>query len=78
MIKRFYSSGDARVIKSKAYLMFEELSDGVYLVVEDKSGDYEKYVTSTQIASALNYIYKVAVTHAGGGSGYTNFDWAEG
>jgi hypothetical protein len=39
-IKKFYSSSDYRLLKEKAYVMFEEVSDGVYLVVKNRLHSY--------------------------------------
>jgi hypothetical protein len=75
MIKRFYSSSDERFLKEQSVLMFEEISDGVYLVIKDRVDRYMEYATSNQVAEALNHIHKVVVVHKGNGSGYANWNF---
>jgi hypothetical protein len=74
-MKRFYSSSDERLLKDHAFLMFEEISDGVYLVVKDRVDRYKEYATPLQVVEALNHVHRVAVVNRGGGSGYANWNF---
>jgi len=74
-MKRFYNSSDERQLKEQATLMFEELSDGIYLVVKDRLGKHMEYATSAQVFEALNHIHNVVVVNRGGSSGYANWNF---
>lgn len=73
-IHRYYSSSDVRRLKDQSHIMFEEMSDGIYRVLKDRYDELPTYVASIEIIKFLNSKMKVAVSHAGLGSGFSNFD----
>ena len=74
-MKKFYSSSEQTRLKEQATFVFEELSDGIYLVVKDRYNKYNKYVSSEQVFEALNHISKVVVVNRVGINGYANWDF---
>lgn len=73
-IHRYYSGSDVRRLKDQSHIMFEEVSDGIYRVLKDRFDELPTYVSSIEIPKHLNSSRKVAVSHAGLGSGFANFD----
>ncbi len=74
MMKLFYNSSDVRKLKEQSVTMFEEVSDGVYYVLKDRTGDYFGYTTASDVVKALNNEDKVAVTNIKRVAAYANFD----
>jgi hypothetical protein len=78
MIRKFYNSSDLRLLKEQCNIMFEEVSDGVYLVVKDRCNKYKAFATSQIVAEALNHLHGVVVVHKNGISGYANYQKVKG
>jgi hypothetical protein len=74
IMKRFFSSLDERILKDQTDTMYEEVSDGIYLIVKDRLGVYkEEFVSQAEVIEDLNSNFKTVVVHRNGGSGYANF-----
>jgi hypothetical protein len=74
IMKRFFSSLDERILKDQTDTMYEEVSDGIYLIVKDRLGVYkEEFVSQAEVIEDLNSNFKTVVVHRGGSSGYANF-----
>lgn len=75
-MKRMFSTIDIRLVKEQSNIMFEEVSDGIYLVIKDRMEKFnEEFVSSTEVLTKLNFTSKVAVVSKGGSSGYANFNF---
>jgi hypothetical protein len=75
MIKKYFGNINLKYLEEQSMVMFQEVSDGIYFVVKDRTGIYPSYVTSILVADVLNNNEKIAVVHKGvDASGYANFE----
>lgn len=53
-------------LRDKCFLMFEEVSSGVYQVVKDRNGIHFKYVDSRLVANSMHHYARVVIKRLDG------------
>lgn len=72
MLKRYANSSDERDLKIQSFIVFKEVSSGVYHVEKDRHGNMREYVSESDVVMTLNTVKQVAIIGSRGV--YSNFD----